>query len=136
MDIQEIREICNRLISGRKIDFLDISLWDCFKEPEDDQYKGRTLLAHFTSMDFKDVRLTVAGKIRSGDDVCKILDAGVDFVSIGTSAILHHNFPKLVTEKPDFTPTALPVSREYLTTEGLGERFINYMSGWPDFVAN
>jgi len=136
MDIQEIKDVCNRLIAEGKTDFLDISLWDCFKDPEDDQYKGQTLLEHFTSLDYKNVKLTVAGKIRTGHDVRTILDAGVDFVSIGRSAILHHDFPKLVTENPDFTPIPNPVSREHLKKEGLGEKFIDYMSGWPGFVAD
>lgn len=136
MDIQEIKAICNRLISEGNTDFLDISLWDCFKFPEDEAYKDQTLLEHFTSLDYKNVRWTVAGKIRTGHDVQKILDAGVDFVSIGRSAILHHDFPKLVIENPDFTPIPNPVTRAHLANEFLGEKFINYMSGWPDFVAS
>jgi 2,4-dienoyl-CoA reductase-like NADH-dependent reductase (Old Yellow Enzyme family) len=135
MDIQEIKDVCNRLISEDKTDFLDISLWDCFKMPEDEQYKDKSLLEHFTSLDYGDVKLTVAGKIRTAADVRKILDAGVDFVSIGRAAILHHDFPKLVMENPDFAPIPLPVTREHLADEFLGEKFINYMAGWPDFVS-
>ena len=88
-----------------------------------------------TSLNYRNVKLTVAGKIRTAKDVQKILGAGVDFVSIGRAAILHHNFPNLVAENTDFTPTPNPVSREYLRKEGLGEKFIDYMSGWPGFVA-
>lgn len=135
MDIAEIKEVCDRLITDGKTDFLDISLWDCFKNPEDDSYQDQTLLEHFTSLNYQDVKLTVAGKIRSGQDVQKILNAGVDFVSIGRSAILHHDFPNQVMANSDFTPTQLPVSRKYLSKEGLGEKFVDYMSGWPDFVA-
>lgn len=136
MDIQEIRDVCNRLIAEEKTDFLDISLWDCFKMPEDEQYIDKLLLEYFTSLDYKNVKLTVAGKIRTAADVRKILDAGVDFVSIGRSAILHHNFPKLVEENTSFTPIPLPVTREHLANEFLGEKFINYMAGWPDFVSS
>ena len=135
MDIQEIKDVCNRLIAEGKTDFLDVSLWDCFKEAKDARYKDQSLLEHFTSLDYKNVKLTVAGKIRTGQDVKKILDAGVDFVSIGRSAILHHDFPKLVSKNSDFTPIPLPVTREHLANEYLGEKFINYMAGWPDFVA-
>jgi 2,4-dienoyl-CoA reductase-like NADH-dependent reductase (Old Yellow Enzyme family) len=38
--------------------------------------------------------LTVAGNIRTGKDVSKILESGVDFVTIGRGGILHHDFPK------------------------------------------
>lgn len=136
MDIQEIKDVCNRLISEGKTDFLDISLWDCFKQAEDEQYKDKSLLEHFTSLDYKDVKLTVAGKIRTGEEVQKILDTGVDFVSIGRAAILHHDYPRLVADNEGFTPIPLPVTREHLANEFLGEKFINYMAGWPDFVAD
>ena len=95
--------------------------------PEEEKHASKSLLEHFTELDYKDVKLTVAGKIRSGSDVHKILEAGVDFVSIGRSGILHHDFPKLVIQDPDFTPTPNPVSEEYLAKEGLGPIFINYM---------
>jgi len=78
----------------------------------------------------------VAGKIRTGSDVQKILNAGVDFVTIGQSAILHHNFPQQVIENPNFTPTKTPVTKAHLRQEGLGEAFINYMTGRQNFVVD
>lgn len=134
MDIQEIKIICQQLIDGNLIDFLDISLWDCFKQPEDPRYQDQSLLAHFTELNFKNVLLTVAGKIRSGQDVSNVLNAGVDFVTIGRSGILHHDFPIKVIESPDFEPVATPVSEQYLFKEGLSKKFVKYMRRWPDFV--
>lgn len=134
MDINEIKSVCQRLIDAGNIDFLDISLWDSFKIPYEEKYQNVTLLEHFNSLDFKKVKWTVAGKIYSAVDVEKVLDAGVDFVSIGTSAILHHNFPKLVLENPAFNPIAIPVSEEHLRKEGLGEKFVSYLKRWPNFV--
>lgn len=134
MDINEMKLVCQWLIDGGNIDFLDISLWDVFKIPNEEKYQKITLLEHFKTLDFKNVKWTVAGKIYNAVDVQKVLDAGVDFVSIGTSAILHHNFPKLVIEDPTFNPVAVPVSEEHLKKEGLGEKFITYLKRWPDFV--
>ncbi len=134
MDVLEVRSVCQQLIDEGKIDFLDISLWDSFKLPEDERYQDKTLLEHFSSLDFKEVKWTVAGKIRSGEDVHKILNAGVDFVAIGRSAILHHDFPEKVINNPDFKPAENPVSKDYLRKEGLGEAFIEYMHRWPGFV--
>jgi hypothetical protein len=62
------------------------------------------------------------------------LDFGVDFVTIGRSAILHHNFPKSVMSNPNFTPIHTPVSETYLKSEGLSDTFINYMRRWEGFV--
>jgi len=134
MDIQEIKTLCEQLIENNLIDFLDVSLWDCFKMPEEEKYQDKSLLQHFTSLDFKEVLFTVAGKIRSGKDVGKILDAGVDFVSIGRSGILHHDFPIKVMDNPNFEATETPVSEQYLLKEGLSEKFITYMRRWPNFV--
>lgn len=134
MDIMEIKTVCQKLIDESKIDFLDISLWDCFKFPEEEKYKDKSLLEHFTELDFRNVKFTVAGKIRTGNEVQKILDAGVDFVTIGRSGILHHDFPKRVIENPEFIPVDTPVSEDYLRKEGLGEKFVGYMRKWPRFV--
>lgn len=134
MDIEEVKSVCKRLVDEGNIDFLDISLWDCFKIPEEEKYQNMTLLEHFSSLDFKNVKWTVAGKISTAADVQKILDAGVDFVSIGTSGILHHNFPKLVMENTNFEPIALPAPVEHLKKEGVGEKFITYLRRRPWFV--
>jgi 2,4-dienoyl-CoA reductase-like NADH-dependent reductase (Old Yellow Enzyme family) len=134
LDLQEIKSICQQLIDDHLIDFLDISLWDCFKMPEDNNYQNLSLLEHFTSLNFKNVLLTVAGKIKSGKDVHKILNSGVDFVTIGRSGILHHDFPIKVIENPNFEPVEIPVSEQYLFNEGLSKKFITYMRRWPDFV--
>ena len=134
MQLGEIKTITQQLISEGKVDFLDISLWDCFKEPEGAAYKGTTLLEHFTAMDYGPVRLTVAGKIYTAAEARKVMAAGVDFVTIGRAAILHHDFPKKVEENPAFETVNLPVSRDYLRNEGLGERFLEYMGNWPGFM--
>lgn len=134
MDIDEVKIICRQLIDEGKIDFLDISLWDSFKLPEDPRYQNSSLLEHFTSLDLKGVKLTVAGKISNGKEVQQILKSGVDFVTIGRSGILHHDFPVKVIENPDFEPIQIPVSKDYLRKEGLSDTFITYMNRWPNFV--
>jgi 2,4-dienoyl-CoA reductase-like NADH-dependent reductase (Old Yellow Enzyme family) len=135
MDIQEAKTICNQLIYEAKIDFLDLSLWDINKLPEDERYQNKNVLEHVLSIDRKNIPLTVAGNIRTGQDVNNVIAKGVDFVTIGRAAILHHDFPKKVMENPHFKPIETPVSQEYLQQEGLGKAFVNYMKKWPDFVA-
>ncbi len=134
MDIEEIKTVCQNLVNLNKIDFLDISLWDVFKMPHEEKHQNISLLEHFKSIDFKNVKWTVAGKISNAKDVQRVLDNNVDFVSIGTSAILHHNFPKLVIENPNFTPNEVPVSEEHLLKEGVSKTFITYLKRWPGFV--
>lgn len=134
MQLNEVKTVCEQLINGHDIDFLDISLWDVFKKPEEEQHQSKSLLQHFTDLDYKDVKWTVAGKINTAKDVVEVLDAGVDFVSIGRSAILHHDFPKKVITDQNFEPIQLPASKAYLSEEGLSSKFITYMNRWPNFV--
>ena len=91
LKLGEIKEVCEELIALDNIDFLDMSLWDSFKDPNEEEHKGKNLLQHFTDMDFGNTMLTVAGNIRSGESVMKILEKGVDFVTVGRAGILHHD---------------------------------------------
>ena len=131
MDIREIRTISQQLIDSGNIDFLDLSLWDVFKSSE---VSEQSLLEFTTDLDKKDVKITVAGKITGGEAVQKVLDAGIDFVTIGKAAILHHNFPVKVMEDPKFQQVQTPVSEEYLNNEGLSPTFREYMKSWEGFV--
>ena len=132
--LAEIRDLAQRLMREGQIDYLDMSLWDSFKEPEEADFKGRSLMSVFTELDRGGVRLGAAGKIRTAAEVRACLDAGLDFVLIGRAAILHHDFPKKVEADPGFEPIALPVSREHLRAEGLGPAFLNYLATWSGFV--
>ena len=136
MQLSEMKTISQQLIDSGEIDFLDLSLWDCFKTPEEYPDSKLNLLEHILQLNYKNVKLTVAGNIRDGNDVKRVLNAGVDFVTIGRSAILHHDFPMKVIDNPDFLPVKNPVSEDYLKSEGLSNTFINYMSKWPGFIQN
>ncbi len=136
MRLSEIKAFCQQCINSGKLDFLDISLWDSFKDPHEEEHQGQSLLSHFTSLDWKNTKLTVAGKIGTAEEVRKILESGVDFVGIGRAGILHHDFPKRVIQNPDFVSTPNPVTRDYLRKEGLGEKFVEYMGRWEGFVAD
>jgi len=133
--LAEMIDVAEQLLAGQKIDFLDMSLWDVFKEPEEDEFAGRTLMSCFTELDRGDVRLGVAGKIRTPEDAERALAAGADWVMLGRAAILHHDFPNRYEADPRFVPVENPVTREYLADEGLSEAFITYMAGWKGFVA-
>lgn len=136
MQLGEVLEIVERLFAGQAIDYLDLSLWDTFKTPEEDGFKHKPLLEHFTALDRGQVRLGAAGKISTAADVCRALDGGLDFVVLGRSGILHHDFPRQMQADAGFEPAALPVSREHLKAEGLGPAFIDYMASWEGFVAS
>jgi len=132
--LAEIREVARQLLAGGAIDLLDLSLWDVFKEPEEAEFRGRTLLSYFTELDRHAVRIGAAGKIMGAADARQVLDAGADFAIIGRGAILHHDFPARVRADADFRAVPIPVTAEYLRNEGLGPAFVRYMGNWQGFV--
>ncbi|GJM14450.1 MAG: putative NADH-dependent flavin oxidoreductase YqiG [Pseudohongiella sp.] len=133
--LDEMLEIAQRLMAEDAIDFLDMSLWDVFKLPNDESLQDKSLLQHFADLPRGNVRLGVAGKIRTPQEAERALAAGLDWIMLGRAAILHHDFPLQMKDNPDFTPIALPASRAHLSAEGLSEKFIEYMSSWKGFVA-
>ncbi|ANI79168.1 NADH:flavin oxidoreductase [Sphingobium sp. EP60837] len=133
--LEEIIAVAGEIMRQDKIDYLDLSLWDVTKEPEDERFKGRTLLSCFTDLPRGNVRLGAAGKVMSGPAAASVIEAGCDFVSIGRAAILRHDFPERVRDDSGYDSPPLPVTAEHLLDEGLAEAFIAYMNSWPGFVA-
>jgi 2,4-dienoyl-CoA reductase-like NADH-dependent reductase (Old Yellow Enzyme family) len=136
LKLGEMIEVSRRLMEEGAIDFLDVSLWDVFKEPVEEQYQGRSLFSYFEELDRGEVRLGIAGNIHTPHDARKCLEDGADFILLGRAAILHHDFPLQVSANPDFEPVKTPVSREYLHSQGLSEAFVNYMSNWTGFIGD
>lgn len=137
IDLGEAREFARLLMASGRIDYLDMSLWDCFKEPVDPAYAGKPLIDHFTNIERHGTPLGVAGKIMDAATARRCIEHGADFVLIGRAAILHHDFPKLALADTAFRSVERPVTREHLRNEGLGPAFIDYMAtGWKNFVAD
>ena len=128
IDLREARELSEQMMVSGFIDYLDVSLWDVAKYPEDVLSDPRSLLDQFTGLPRGDTRLGVAGKILSAADAVRCLDGGADFVSIGTGAILHHDFANRALTDPGFAATAPPVSTEYLLNESVSRTFIDYLT--------
>ena len=136
VQLPEIRELAQQLIDGDQVDFLDLSLWDCFKEPEQAELKGRSLMSYFMDLERKAVKVGVAGKLHDPGDIERVLDMGADFAILGRVAILHHDYPNRLAADPAFVPVRPPVTRGYLRDEGLSEPFVRYMQSWAGFVSS
>lgn len=134
--LPEARSLAQRVMSCGKVDYLDMSLWDAFKQPEDSAYHGKPLIEHFTELERGSTRLGVAGKIMDGATAQACMDSGADFVVVGRAAILHQDFPRRVRENPRFESIARPVTRDYLRDQGVGDPFLEYLANnWKGFVA-
>lgn len=135
LTIDEGRALTAELFASGAIDYVDMSLWDVTKTPDDPKYQDRTIMACFTDIPRHGARLGVSGKIRTADDARSARAAGADFVLPGRAGIIHHDLPQQVRRNAEFLPLPLPVSADHLRREGLSEVFIEYMRTWPDFVA-
>ena len=133
LQLADILKTTQAVLADGRLDFLDMSLWDVFKEPVEEEFQGRSLMSWFTELDRGSTRLGVAGKVTSPKIASQMLQDGADFVLIGRAAILHHDFPKL-SRDPDFQPIPLPASRVHLRAEGLSPAFVEYMNNWKGFV--
>jgi 2,4-dienoyl-CoA reductase-like NADH-dependent reductase (Old Yellow Enzyme family) len=134
LQLPEMIGLVGDLMAAGKIDYMDLPVWDYQKEPEDDAFKGRSLLSCFTDLPRNGVRLGAAGKIRTAEDAGAVLANGCDFVMLGRAAILHHDVANRMIADADYVPPELPVPAQHLRDEGLGEAFVTYMRGWKGFV--
>ena len=130
----DIVEIFQKVAQSGDVDFIDLSMWDVFKEAVDEEFAGRPLLEVFTELDRGATKLAVAGHLYTGADVQRALDLGADMVALGRAAVTNHNFPLLMEGDPTVAMRELPVSRATLANERLSPSFITYMSNWQGFV--
>jgi len=134
MATAEARELVESLMLSGDVDYIDMSLWNCFKTPVEEAFASRPLIEWFTDLQRGKCRLGVAGKIMDAERVRDCLAAGADFVLLGRAAIIHHDFPQQMAANADFTSLPNPVSRAHLLNEGLSPAFVDYMATWAGFV--
>jgi len=129
--------LAQAMLDSGQLDYLDMSLWDVFRAPNEEAFKGKPLIDHFAALRRGATRLGVAGKIMDAATAQACLDHGADFVLIGRGAMLHHDFARRALADAAFRSIERPVTRAYLQGEGLGPRFLEYVaSTWPRFVAD
>ena len=133
--LPESLALAQAVMQSGQLDYLDMSLWDCFRPPLDAAYQDKPLIQHFAELDRGPTRLGVAGKIMDSATAQRCISAGVDFVLIGRAAMLHHDFARQALADPTFKCIERPVTRAHLQAEGLGPAFLQYVtSTWTNFV--
>jgi 2,4-dienoyl-CoA reductase-like NADH-dependent reductase (Old Yellow Enzyme family) len=131
--LDEMRVLTQALIDTGDVDFIDLSLWDCFKEPVDMEGSGRTLLDVTTDLarrhdpQGRRVPVGVAGKLHTPDDVRRAIDGGADFVLLGRVAIAHHDYPARLQADPGWQPEQFPLPAEHYLAEGVSPSFVAYL---------
>jgi 2,4-dienoyl-CoA reductase-like NADH-dependent reductase (Old Yellow Enzyme family) len=134
--MSEMLQLAGELMAAGSLDYIDMSLWDCFKQPEEASQQGATLIDQFAAVPRGDCRMGVAGKIMSTATAEDCLTHNADFVLIGKGAMLHHDFPKRAVADAAFEAVSFPQTRDYYNAEGLSDGFVDYVARtWPEYVA-
>ena len=136
LELPDMLEVARQLLTSDALDYLDLSLWDFTKQPEDEHFAGRTLMSLFTELPRGDIKLGVAGKIMSAADARAALEADADYVAIGKAGVMVHDFPKRVQADADYHAPALPIAAAQLADEGISPTFLTYLRGFPGFIAD
>lgn len=134
--LAEMKRLAEEIMVSGQIDYLDMSLLDAFKQPKEPEHQGQTILEHFTSLKRGNTRLGAAGMMWNGENIARAFESGLDMVGVGRAAIVHHDFPAKLRADPNFNPQKLPVSPEYLESEGVSPNFMQYLlEDFPGIVA-
>ena len=136
MDLFEITAVIERLIDERKVDSIDMSLWDANKMPDDERAERAPIMRHFLGLPRGDVRMGITGRIRTGATVRAAMDEGADYLAIGKAGILYPDFPRMISQDPDLEPDWLPVSAAFLRSQTVGDAFIEYLTTWRGFISD
>ncbi|WP_428929575.1 NADH:flavin oxidoreductase [Marinibacterium sp. SX1] len=132
--LPEMVELARRLFIDGAMDYLDLSLWDITKEPEDARYAGRSLMSLFVELDRGECALGVAGGIMTAEQAKWAISEGADYVAIGKAGILAHDFPKRLNADPGYVSPSLPVMPEFLREQGCSDAFVGYLRHQRNFV--
>ena len=133
--LDEGRDTAREVLASGLLDYLDMSLWDVRMAPRTPGAEG-LLIDHFTDLPRHGALLGVAGLVQSTADALWCLERGADVVTVGTGAILHHDFASRALADPDFRARPRPVPRAELRAEHVGPVFLDYLAaGWDDLVA-
>ncbi|HEY3887778.1 MAG TPA: NADH:flavin oxidoreductase, partial [Caulobacteraceae bacterium] len=77
--IAEQIEVARQVLASGDLDYLDMSLWDVFKAPVEEDFAHRPLIDWFADLPRGQTRLGAAGKLMSAGDCRRILEHGADF---------------------------------------------------------
>lgn len=126
LDFGETLHAAEHFMTGGNIDYLDMSLWDFGKEPNDEAYRGKQLIEWFSGLKRGPTRLGAAGNVRSGLDAINAMKGGADYVLIGRAAIVAHDWPMRLAKDPGYKP-AFPATPAELAEQGVTPVFLDYL---------
>jgi 2,4-dienoyl-CoA reductase-like NADH-dependent reductase (Old Yellow Enzyme family) len=129
----EVRDLATELFARDELDYLDLSLWDVTKYSVDEDAQAAPLLELFAELPRGEVRLGVAGKVRTPADAAAVLERGADLAFIGRAAILHGEWAELARD-PEWEPVPMPVDPDHLSGQDVSPPFVDYLRTFRTIV--
>ncbi|MDP6886330.1 MAG: NADH:flavin oxidoreductase [Candidatus Thalassarchaeaceae archaeon] len=120
------------MLAESGIDFLHISCWDCFV-PSAHSDDPRMLTEIFAERLARRLPLISCGSVWSTAQAQAVMEQGADFVAVARSAIGHADWASHLGDA-DYDPQRPPFTPEYLESQGLSLKFVDYMRAWQGFV--
>lgn len=130
LDLDESLTVA-RWLDEDGVDFVHVSLWDCFKNSA--KRPAEHPIPLFRAALSPDVPLFVAGKIWTRAEAESVLAMGADVIALGRAAIANPSWPREAKD-PAFTPRRPPLTRSELRERALSDGFIDYMQRVHRFV--
>lgn len=132
IEIEEQIQLCNAL-NKLDIDYIHMSLYDSFKNPNHLPEGDQTLLQWIKTRLDPEITLMIAGKISNIIAADKITSQGADLVAIGKAAVGNPDWVNQINAGK--TLIKPPFSFERLSDNGFTCSAIDYMAGISGLVA-
>ena len=68
LKLREVLDFVQSLMNEGQLDYIDMSFWDSWKEPTEEEFQGRHLMSWFNDLDRGETRLGACGKIMSAEE--------------------------------------------------------------------
>ena len=113
-------------------DFVHLSLSDASGEPPHEPGRGSVARAVRDALPAS-VPVFAAGGLWTREDTGRAVEAGVDVIVLGRSAIVHPDWPRASTE-PDWEPHRPKWDPDHLRAAAVGPAFLEYLNRFPGLV--
>ncbi|MFT7463722.1 MAG: 2,4-dienoyl-CoA reductase-like NADH-dependent reductase (Old Yellow Enzyme family) [Pseudohongiellaceae bacterium] len=117
------------------VDFIHVSNWDSFKPPAKHPQSEKMLTTWFREAVGADMPLIATGGVWTPTEADQVIAHGADMVGLARAAIGNASWPHDAT-RSDWDPARPPYTPEHLRDAALGEKMVDSMRLWPDFVSD
>jgi 2,4-dienoyl-CoA reductase-like NADH-dependent reductase (Old Yellow Enzyme family) len=133
IEINEQIDLANEL-NQLGVDYIHMSLYDAFKQPNHLKKTNQTLLQWIKSHLNPNITLIIAGKISTAEEADWVISHGADLIAIGQSAVGNPDWVNKVNNGEELI--LKPYSQNHLSNLGFTQQSIDYLKTISGLVEN